>query len=497
MRYRRWLAAATGGATFLALLRRWTAHRRGFPVEVESLLDGMRSSPSPGKEAYDQLFCYFVEGFTAYRTPLGANADYPGLPSRNGLRADRLEGFSRIVPLMGAWARSGRSSAIRLHDGSLLDLCATFRQGLIFGTDPKSPEYWGHITDLNQRIIEAADIALALWFFGEQAWNPLTQEQRDNVVAWLLEVETKRVPDNNWHLFPVLIHCVLEKFGIASDRQKALSHYGRFKEFYRGNGWFSDGPGEIFDYYNAWSMHYQLYWIDQVDAFWDHGFISSTRRDFLGTYRYLFGPRGFPVIGRSVCYRMAAPVALIFGQGSDPDVVAPEEARRALDITWSTFIQRGGVRAGNVTQGLCGPDPRVLDNYSGGASCLWALRSLVAAFAIPEASAFWRKPPGKLPIECRSYTIEIPELHWTIEGNQETGSIQIHKPGLTEPPVIPLTSYTILRRIAGFLLGYPFRPQNQQAKYDFATYDSLHPFCGCRTSKKLKSDVGPNIQQPT
>src|ERR1019366_7266751 len=218
-----------------------------------------------------------------------------------------------------------------------------------------------------------------LWLFGDGVWRQLTQTQQSNVVAWLRQVEGERGFDNNWHLFPVFVGALLNRLGVASDREDALRHYARFKDFYRGGGWFSDGPGQIFDYYNAWSIHYQLFWLNQVDPTWDPSFISQTRREFLETYQFFFGPRGFPIIGRSVCYRMAAPVALVFGQEYDSDIVTPGEARRALDVTWSFFIQHGGVRSGTITQGLCGPDPRILDNYSGPASCLWGLRSLIVA----------------------------------------------------------------------------------------------------------------------
>jgi hypothetical protein len=184
-------------------------------------------------------------------------------------------------------------------------------------------------------------------------------------------------------------------------------------------------------------------------------------------------------MGRSVCYRMAAPVALVFGQQSDPDVVTPGEARRALDATWSHFVQKGGVRSGTVTQGLCGPDPRVLDNYSGPASCLWALRSLVAAFALPANSSFWVTEPGRLPVENASYRVAIPELGWTVTGDQETGVIRIHKPGESAPAGVALEDYGLARRIASAVSGRPFRPANHDAKYMLDTYDSSRPFCGC------------------
>lgn len=459
--------------------RRRDTEVSSFPAAAGSLLDGFRSGAAPDAKAYNDLFSYFVEGFEAYRTPLGAKAIYPGLPSRNGPASDELEGFSRIVPLMGAWVHSGRPRTLKLSNGVQVDLVATFRRGLIAGTDPHSREYWGQIHDYNQRIVEASDIALALWLYGNRVWPQLTQAQKNNVVSWLGQVNGKRVSDNNWHLYPVFINAVLDRLGAKSDHTDSLRNYQRFKEFYRGDGWFSDGPGGIFDYYNAWSIQYQLYWLDQVDPTWDTGFISNSRRQFLMTYQYLFGPHGFPMIGRSVCYRMAAPVALIFGQQTDPDIVTPGEARRALDVTWSEFIRKGGVRSGNITQGFCGADARVLDNYSGPASCLWGLRSLIVAFNLPEGSTFWTGLPSKLPVEIASYSVKIPELGWTITGNHSTDAIEIHKPGAPVPPTAALQGYGLIRRVASAVLWRPFRPENHEAKYGFAVYDSARPFCGC------------------
>src|SRR5207248_770688 len=81
---------------------------------------------------------------------------------------------------------------------------------------------------------------------------------------------------------------------------------------------------------------------------------------------------------RSACYRMAAPVPLLLEQ-FDAVHGQPGEARRALDATWEYFLQHNGAKDGNITQGYCGSDARVLDNYSGPASCLWGMRSLIAA----------------------------------------------------------------------------------------------------------------------
>jgi hypothetical protein len=456
----------------------------GLPGVSERLLDGFKSEIPPRLEDYARLFQYFVEGFESHRSRAGALAIYEGLPSRHGPRTDALEGFSRSAPLWGAWVNSGRPASIPLSDGTSVDLIATFRQGLLAGTDQASDEYWGDVVDLDQRIVEASDVALSLWLLRDSVWTGLSAQERTQVVRWLQQSETRRVPDSNWHLFPVFINAVLRSLDVEAATDGSRAHYARFKTFYRGNGWFSDGPADAFDYYNAWGIHYQLYWLDRVDPEWDRGFIAPARTEFLATYPYLMATSGFPVLGRSVCYRMAAPAPLVFGQATDPDQVSSAEARRSLDSVWSFFIRHGALENGNVSQGYCARDPRILDNYSGPASCLWALRSLIVAYAQPAQSAFWTTAPGTLPVERHDYSVDIPATHWTVTGDQATGTVTILRGQRDSGDAAVLQAYSPLRRLASVMLWRPFRPDNARAKYERASYSSADPFCGCLTARE-------------
>jgi hypothetical protein len=385
--------------------------------------------------------------------------------------------------MWAAWVHSGRPRVIRTLSGESVDLVDQFRQGLLTGTDPRGDEYWGDVSDLDQRIVEASDVALSLWLFRETVWDTLSTAQKSQVATWLRQSEVHAVSDNNWHLFPVFIGAVLNSLGVPGDGNSMREHYARFKEFYRGDGWFSDGPGDTYDYYNAWAIHYQLYWLQQVDPDWDREFILRNRRVFLASYRYLMGPSGLPVLGRSICYRMAAPAPLVFGQEVDGGNIAPSEARRALDLTWSYFIRRGALKDGNVSQGYCGADPRILDNYSGPASCLWALRSLIVAFYVPTRSAFWKDDSGYTAVERASYKITVPAIHWTVTGDRSTGTIQVSKAGNTRDVKIQLSAYNGVRQLASAFLWRPFRPDNSRAKYNLNIYSADQPFCGC---------LGPN-----
>jgi hypothetical protein len=273
---------------------------------------------------------------------------------------------------------------------------------------------------------------------------------------------------------------VLRSLGFPADLAPARSHYSRIKTFYRGEGWFSDGPNDIYDYYNAWGIHYQLYWINRVDPSWDPKFIASSRREFLKSYKPLIGHAGVPMRGRSVCYRMATPAPLVFDYASATATTQAGEARRALDLVWTHFIRRGAVREGNVTQGYCGADDRVLDHYSGPGSCLWSLRSLIPAFTLPPQDPFWANAADSLPIDRQSYRLRVSSIGWTIVADARTGITALTADDSLPDSDTYLRSPQLWGGLKARLHGLANRPRNMKAKYGGGTYYSEPPFCECR-----------------
>jgi len=113
------------------------ARLRRFPAAADLLLNDFREKDfNPTVESYEKLFSYFVHGWHTFRTDEGGGAFYPGRPSWSGPHTDALEGFSRIMPLFGAWVRSGRQPFITLVDGTKIDVAEEFRRGLVAGTEP-------------------------------------------------------------------------------------------------------------------------------------------------------------------------------------------------------------------------------------------------------------------------------------------------------------------------------------------------------------------------
>ena len=433
---------------------------------------------SEARQKYNFLFRYFVTGFLLYRGDASSLASYPGAPSKRGPHQDRMEGFTRILPLICSWLSSGRKQKVELLTGGGTDLEEIVSGGLISGTDPDSSGYWGTILQGDARICEATDVALSIWLVRKTLWRKLNCKERKKIIDWLLKVNGKEVYDNNWHLFPVIINEVASTLGYEHNDHETQAHYSRFKSFYRGDGWFSDGPKNVFDYYNAWSIYYGLFWLDQINPKFDPEFIKNSLRDLLQSYLYVFTPQGIPILGRSICYRMAASVPVLAAYLQEPPMIEAGLARRALDVLWTYFILKGGVLQGRVSQGYFGEELRLLDNYSGPASCLWGLRSLVLAFYCPEDSPFWNNPPIPLPIEVSDYHITVPSIGWEIKGIKETQEVIIETGRLGKKKE-RIKNYTRLHQWIGFLTGRPFRPQNRFIKYELPQYSSKNPFGGC------------------
>lgn len=469
--------------------RLWPSPWRRFDRDLKRLF----AAPGVATEArYEHLFRYFLTGFLSYRTRERSMARYPGAPSHHGHRVDDLEGFSRMAPLLAAWLAGGRPRIVESLFGRPVDLAMLLRDGLLNGADPDSRGYWGMAGDHDQRIVEAADLALALWLSRRFVWDAFSTTERERIVAWLRKAAAGRVHDNNWHLFPILTSAVVRSLGLEIHNRRALDHYRRFKRFYRGDGWFEDGPDGPCDYYNAWTMHYALFWVSRVWRNFDAVFLRDVLRAFVDGYKHLIAPDGVPIMGRSVCYRMAVPAPLVAAALVMPDSMPPGLARRALDAVWRHFVAAGAVEAGIATQGYYGTDLRILDHYSGPASPLWALRSLVVAFYAPPGHAFWTAPEEQLPVEHGDFDITIPSIGWRISGNAASGEVRLFPRAGGGLDGAPIETYGWRERLRDSWAAKPARPKNTALKYELRCYGSRVPVWAEAKTTRPHRRAGPH-----
>ena len=103
-------------------------------------------------------------------------------------RAAQIEGHAR--PLWGL--------APLLAGGFEYDAAKLWVEGVINGTDPDSPEFWGNMENIDQRMVEACPIGFTLAIANKDFWDPLTEQQKRNVGSWLDSMNDKEMPNTNW-----------------------------------------------------------------------------------------------------------------------------------------------------------------------------------------------------------------------------------------------------------------------------------------------------------
>src|SRR5262249_47660424 len=145
--FRAWSALLAGTLVVLLVVWWFVPHPGAFPRSSESVIVTFGAKTTPTRRDYLDLTGYFVEGFLTYASAEFATADYPGYPSWHGALPDRIEGFSRVAPLMAAWLSAESTDSMRLPSGRLVDIAGLLSSALTTGTDPASPHYWGEFQD--------------------------------------------------------------------------------------------------------------------------------------------------------------------------------------------------------------------------------------------------------------------------------------------------------------------------------------------------------------
>ena len=241
-------------------------------------------------DLFNPLLPAFSEG--GARVSLGATA------AHFDFAAADLEGFARPLWGLAPYAAGGGD----------FPHWPLYAKGLANGTDPKHPEYWGKVTDRDQRMVELAAIGFALRLVPQHLWDPLDERARRNVASYLLEARPHQFADNNWKFFRVMIDLGLERIGVDFDRSLTETYLRELEAFYLGDGWYRDGNVPRVDHYIPFAMHfYGLIYaaLAQSDGDRKQRFREWARL-FAPNIRHWFADDGGTLVfGRSMTYRFA------------------------------------------------------------------------------------------------------------------------------------------------------------------------------------------------
>ncbi|KAB2975470.1 DUF2264 domain-containing protein [Streptomyces sp. SS1-1] len=335
--------------------------------------------------------------------------------SWSGRLCDGLEGYARTL-LLAAFRR----------DEAVLE---RYADGLAAGVSG----VWPRIEDRAQPLVEAASIALALRLTRPLLWDRLPDAVRQRAAAWLGDALHAEPWPCNWQLFPVTVGGFLQEIGYRPEASREAIDRGlaRIEDWYAGDGWYTDGDGRKFDHYNGWAMH--LYpvlhaWLADDERLLE--LYGGRLSRHLADYARMFGGDGAPMRqGRSLTYRFATAAPLWLGALTGHTPLAPGVTRRLASGALSYFLDRGAVDAnGLLTLDWHGPDPSVLQGYSGPASPYWASKGFLGLL-LPAGHPVWTATEEPAPVEREDAVTALAAPNWLLQSTRSDGLVRLHNHG--------------------------------------------------------------------
>lgn len=305
----------------------------------------------------------------------------------------QLEGFAR--PLWGV---------VPLGKQSDFDWWSEFRTGLVNGTDPSHPEYWGTAEDYSQKYVEMAAIGFGLALAPEHLWKPLSSAEKERVATWLNQINDGELYDCNWLFFRVIVNLGLRSVGANHDWELTQSSLDRLDSFYQKDGWYTDGPKgdkSPIDYYLPWAMHFYglIYAVIVGDE--DQERVQRIRErasSFATSYTHWFDDEGRAIpYGRSLTYRFAQ--ASFWGglafAGLNPLPWGTIRGLWARNIRWwldQPIFTDGGL----LSIGYRYPTLKMSEGYNSPNSPYWAMKAFLP-LALEQKHPFWQAEEQSLP----------------------------------------------------------------------------------------------------
>ena len=324
--------------------------------------------------------------------------------SNTGKRADvsHLEALGRSFNGIAPWLNLGDDTSREGEQRRAMTQLVV--KAITNAVNPSSPDYMPFDGPGTQPLVDAAFFAEGLLRSKDVIWPMLDSQTRQRIIDELKRSRKIRAWENNWLLFSATVEAALLQFTGECDFSKIKYALDRHNEWYKGDGWYGDGPSFHLDYYNSYVIQPMLVDVaaivkenaDKGEEYATYGamydkYVKRMAR-FAAQQEMLISPEGtFPMLGRSCGYRYGAFQALAHTSllGTLPKGVSPAQVRSAL----TAVIKRQTVKSmfdaeGWLTLGFCGHQPDVAENYvSTGSAYLCCFVFL--PLGLPADAEFW------------------------------------------------------------------------------------------------------------
>ncbi len=313
-----------------------------------------------------------------------------------------LEAFGRCISGMAPWLALPDDNTT---EGKLRkQLREQVLQGIVNGVNPRSPDYL-NFREEGQPLVDAAYLCQTFMRAPKALWEPLDNQTKRNIVTELKELRRIRPAYNNWLLFAGMVEAFLLSIHEEYEPLRTMIATQKMKEWYAGDGFYSDGPQFSLDYYNGYVIHPML--TDMLKVLVDNkqGAKADYDQAMKRMQRYaelqerMIAPDGtYPALGRSMTYRTAAfqPLVQLALMHQLPEGVEPAQVRCAMTAIMKRIFEMEGTfdKNGWLQLGIAGHQPEVADVYTSTGS-LYICTNGFLALGLPPEDTFWSAPPAE------------------------------------------------------------------------------------------------------
>lgn len=311
-----------------------------------------------------------------------------------------LEAVGRLFCGIAPWLELGPDDS---EEGMLRGKYITLAlNGLKNAVDPASPDYLEFGTPY-QPLVDAAFLAQGLLRAPKQIWQKLDKQTQQNLITELKRSRGIKPWNNNWLLFASTVEAALLEFTGECDKDRLMHGIAKFRdEWYLGDAIYGDGPDFHQDYYNSFVIHPMLtdvLLVMRKHNYPDEGFLETQLQRharYAAQLERFISPEGtFPVVGRSIVYRVGAFHALAQASllHNLPTEVTPAQVRCALTtVIHQMFFHKNNFDSGGwLTVGFTGKQINMSESYINTGS-LYLCSMGFLSLGLPPTDEFWSAP---------------------------------------------------------------------------------------------------------
>lgn len=307
--------------------------------------------------------------------------------------------------------------------------------GLVHGTTPDDPDYWGgNLDDYDQLFVEMGAVTAFLFETHGDFSDHLSGAQQQNMLDWLDQINHHEIPQTNWLWFRQMVNTWFVHTGHTDHEALVQADFDVTSSHYLGHGWSYDGYKNQIDNYIPFA--YQFFTlltiglaerddkkyakdrdanksnlgatqnIDNTSAEAKRYELLRQRASaFVPSYANWFASDGACLpFGRSLDYRFAQ--SAFWGAAAYAGIPLPTgwnlgDVKHLLlsNLRW-WFSQNIFQSDGLIPIGYAYPNMNMAEEYNGPASAYWALKGFIF-LCVPESDEFWTcKESEKLKFEA-------------------------------------------------------------------------------------------------